>query len=140
MRCAPMRSTCIRGAWCLPFAAQHPSWLQFKGHNFLRLRCLFTLAMSDYLPTVTTTYTFTSLPPRHIRLLELTIEDTSQDNGRSGFKYRIVHVELPEDDPAPASKRSRTPGVTTRKCRPYRYRTKLDISRLQQILRKLSHT
>lgn len=52
--------------------------------------------------TFTTTYTYAQLPPRHIRLLQVTHKPAIKDGGDFEFEYRIVHVELPADGAAPA--------------------------------------
>ena len=49
----------------------------------------------------TTTHIYTPLPPRHIRLLELTTRDTNQNNDIPEFECRIRHVQLLEDGPTP---------------------------------------
>ena len=53
--------------------------------------------MTDQLSTFTTTYTYSPLQPRHIRLLEF-----RRDDNTLRFEYHIIHVELPKNDPAPA--------------------------------------
>ncbi|KAF2627803.1 heterokaryon incompatibility protein [Macroventuria anomochaeta] len=57
--------------------------------------------MAQQPPEFTTTYEYSPLEPRHIRLLECARCDAFEDD-TPGFTYRIVHVEVPENDPAPA--------------------------------------
>lgn len=97
LRCGPVSSTCIHGAWCLVcqynILAAAARWC--AGCDFLRLCQLFVFAMTHLPATFSTIYTYAALPSRHIRLLELT-----PLHGESSlpFEYRVVHVELPLDD------------------------------------------
>lgn len=49
--------------------------------------------------TFTTTYNYNPLEYRHVRLLECTRRDTSNDT--LSFEYRIIYVEISEDGQAP---------------------------------------
>lgn len=57
--------------------------------------------MSQFPPIFTTTYEYHPLSSRHIRLLELTPNNTCDSTDTSTYSYRIIHVELPENSPAP---------------------------------------
>lgn len=65
------------------------------------VRRIYTV-MALQLKSFATTYEYTKLPPRYIRLLELTSNATSQKTDAPNFEYRIVQVELPIDRLVPA--------------------------------------
>lgn len=58
--------------------------------------------MSQHYSVYTTTYEYTHLLPRFIRLLELTPDDTDDTSNTPTYRYRIVHAELPLDGQAPS--------------------------------------